>query len=246
MVERKPAVLVVDDELDICNNLADILTAFGYDVDTATNGPAALELVRQRPYDVALLDLKMPGMDGLTLYRELKKLRSGTVAMIVTAYASSETAREALDAGAWQVVPKPIEVGKLIGEVEQVMGQPTLLLVDDDPDLCDNLWQILRQSRYRVCVAHSEDDAFRKARDSDYRVVLLDLKIPGGDTGRLYRSIREMNPRAHVVLITGYRSEMETTIDNVLREGAEAICYKPFDVDQLLTTIQELLPAKSS
>ena len=98
-----PRVLVVDDELDTCSNLSDILTDLGYRVDIAHDGAAALELVRQRPYDVALLDLKMPGMDGLTLYREIKKLRAGTVAILVTAYASGATAEEALAAGAWQV-----------------------------------------------------------------------------------------------------------------------------------------------
>src|SRR5262249_41613915 len=58
-------VLVVDDDVDTCRNLSDILADLGYQVDTAHDGPQALELVRRRPYDVALLDLRMPGMDGL-------------------------------------------------------------------------------------------------------------------------------------------------------------------------------------
>ena len=68
-----PRILVVEDDPDICRNLGDILTDLGYEVDTAQDGPTAVELVRQRAYDVALLDLKMPGMDGLTLYHEIKK-----------------------------------------------------------------------------------------------------------------------------------------------------------------------------
>src|SRR5512147_828002 len=78
MSPQSPTLLLVDDDVDICANLADILGDLGgYRVDVAHDGPTALELVRQRPFDVALLDLKMPGMDGLTLYRELKKLRAG-------------------------------------------------------------------------------------------------------------------------------------------------------------------------
>jgi two-component system response regulator HydG len=68
-------VLIVDDEVDSCRNLSDILTDLGFRVDCATEGKGALDLVRQRHYDVALLDLKMPGMDGLALYREIKKIR---------------------------------------------------------------------------------------------------------------------------------------------------------------------------
>src|SRR5262245_33525720 len=103
------SILVVDDDADICRNISDILTDLGYDVATALDGPSALELVRERPFEVALLDLKMPGMDGLTLYREIKRLRAGIVAMLVTAYASTSTAEEALTAGAWRVVPKPVD-----------------------------------------------------------------------------------------------------------------------------------------
>ncbi len=102
-------ILVVDDDRDICRNLSDILTDLGYEVDFAHDGPSALELVRQRPYDVALLDCKMPGMDGLTLYREIKKQRAGTVSLLVTAYASPTTADEALAAGAWKVAAKPVD-----------------------------------------------------------------------------------------------------------------------------------------
>ena len=85
MTRATPSILVVDDEVDTCRNLSDILTDLGYRVDVAHDGLTALELVRQKPYDVALLDLKMPGMDGLTLYREIKKVRAGTVAIVVTA-----------------------------------------------------------------------------------------------------------------------------------------------------------------
>src|SRR3989442_2683844 len=98
MTPHPPTLLVVDDEVDICRNLSDILTDLGYRVDVAHDGPSALELVRRHAYDVALLDLKMPGMDGLTLYREIKRLRAGIVAIIVNAYASHATAEAALSA----------------------------------------------------------------------------------------------------------------------------------------------------
>src|SRR5688500_2815696 len=103
MPTQPRSILVVDDEPDTCANLSDILTDLGFHVDVACDGESALELLRKRPYDVALLDLKMPGMDGLELYRRIKELRSGTVAMIVTAYASDTTAQAALDAGAWRI-----------------------------------------------------------------------------------------------------------------------------------------------
>src|SRR6187551_2357610 len=99
------SILIVDDEVDTCANLSDIFTDLGFEVGTAHDGASALELIRERHYDVALLDLRMPGMDGLELYRRIKKLRSGTVALIVTAYATDATTQAALSAGAWRVLP---------------------------------------------------------------------------------------------------------------------------------------------
>ena len=87
-----PRVLVVDDEPDTCANLSDILTEQGYQVDVAHDGLSALKLVKKNVYDVALLDLKMPGIDGLELYRRIRTISADTVAIVVTAYASSTTA----------------------------------------------------------------------------------------------------------------------------------------------------------
>jgi CheY-like chemotaxis protein len=241
MKPAAPSLLVVDDDVDTCRNLSDILTDLGYRVDTAHDGLTALELVRRNPYDVALLDLKMPGMDGLTLYREIKKLRAGTVAIIVTAYASSTTAAEALTAGAWQVLPKPVDLPRLLPLVDEALGQPLVLVVDDDPDLCANLWDLLRERGYRVCIAHDEGSAAAHLHEATFKVVLIDLKLSEGDGGRrVFQLVRRANPQARTLLITGFRTEMEQVVEKVLAEGADAVCYKPFDVPALLTTLQRL------
>src|SRR5947209_19121343 len=100
MTQQHPTILVVDDEVDTCRNLSDILTDLGYRVDVAHDGPSALELVRRNAYDVALLDLRMPGMDGLEWFHRIRQVRSGTVGIIVTAYAAP-TPRS----GPWRPAP---------------------------------------------------------------------------------------------------------------------------------------------
>ena len=234
------SILVVDDEADTCRNLSDILTDLGYQVDIAYDGYAALELAHKKRYDVALLDLKMPGMDGLTLYRELRKLCSETVAIVVTAYASKATAEEALAAGAWQVLAKPVDLERLLPLVDEALGQPLVLVVDDDPDLCANLWDLLRERGYRVAVAHDEDDAARQLEGHEFRIVLIDMKLPRGDGRSVFQRVRHTNPQARTVVITGHRSEMDPVVQRVVAEGADAVCYKPFDVSRLLSTLEQL------
>jgi two-component system, NtrC family, response regulator HydG len=235
-----PSILVVDDDVDTCRNLADILHDLDYRVDVAHDGPSALELVRRNAYDVALLDYKMPGMDGLTLYREIKKIRAGTVAIVVTAYAGGTTAEEALGAGAWQVLPKPVDFPRLLALVSEAVEQPLILVVDDDQDLCASLWDLLRERGYRVCVAHDEREAAEQVANATFKAVLIDMKLPDGDGATVFRLVRQSNPLARTIVITGHRTEMDQQVQQILKEGADAVCYKPFDVPKLLVTLTRL------
>jgi CheY-like chemotaxis protein len=238
------SILVVDDDVDTCKNLSDILTDMGYHVDTAHDGLAALELARRNRYDVALLDFKMPGMDGLTLYRELRKVQAETVAIVVTAFAGKTTAEEAMAAGAWRVLPKPVDFPRLLGLVDQALGQPLVMVVDDDPDLCATLWDLLRERGFRVALAHDDTEAGRRLKDRNFKVVLIDMKLPHGDGPTVFRLVRQANPGARTVVITGAGSEVDQQLRQVLSEGADAVCYKPFDVPQLLHTLSRLTDEK--
>jgi two-component system, NtrC family, response regulator HydG len=244
MTTQQPSILVVDDDVDTCRNLSDILIDLGHRVDIAHDGSAALELVRNKHYDVALLDLKMPGMDGLELYRQIRRMRSDTVALIVTAYAGGSTMADALAAGAWQVLAKPVDFPLLLGLVGQAIDQPLVLVVDDDPDLCATLWDLLRERGYRMAIAHDESLAAVQLRDAAFRVVLIDMKLPDGDGSSVYRLVRQANPHARTVVITGHRAELALMVKQVIEEGADAVCYKPFDVAKLLTILERLTEQK--
>jgi CheY-like chemotaxis protein len=240
MKSSNPTILVVDDEVDTCQNLRDILTDLGYEVDTAQDGPTALELARQKAYDLALLDLKMPGMDGLTLYHELRQLRASTVAIIVTAFASKETTDQALAAGAWRLLAKPVDFPRLLQLVDAALGQPLVLVVDDDPDLCASLWDLLRDRGYRVGLARNQDQAAQELQERDFKVVLIDMKLPDGNGASVFQLVRQSNPQARTVVITGLRPELDSLVRQVLGEGADAVCYKPFDVPHLLHLLHDL------
>jgi two-component system response regulator HydG len=240
-VSQKPAaVLVVDDDVDICRNVSDILTDLNFLVDVAHDGPSALEMVRRRPYDLALLDLKMPGMDGLTLYRELRKLRAEIVAIVITAFAGPETVNEALAAGAWRVLPKPVDIHHLLSLTQEVLEQPLVLVIDNDSDLCHMIWHALREKGYRVALATDIPSAEEKLKDHTFRVVLIDLKLPADNPKELFQLVRLTNPEARTLLITGQDSDMGLTIQGALTEGVDAVCYKPFDVQTLISTVQKL------
>jgi DNA-binding NtrC family response regulator len=235
-----PRIIIVDDEADTCENLSDIFADLGYAVDVAQDGLAALRLFEQKSYDIALLDLRMPGMNGLELYRRIKQISAGTVAMIVTAYAASDTACSALEAGAWKLIPKPVNIQNLLGLVDEAMSSPLVLVVDDDAELCENLWEILRGRGYRVHLAHNAQLAGEALRKHEFHVIMLDMKLPGQNGVGVLDLIKRINRRARTIVITGYPAEMEVRVEKALAAGAKAVCYKPFDVDLLLATVKRL------
>lgn len=235
-----PRILIVDDEADTCANLSDIFSDFGYEVDTAQDGPAALELIESRPfYDVALLDLRMPGMDGLELYRRIRQKSAGTVALVVTAYASSDTAKSAITAGARRVLSKPVDIGVLLELVRVSLQSPLVLIVDDEAELCDNLWEILHERGYRVHLAHDVREASQSLATCKFQIVLLDMKLPDGNGGQVLQQVRMTNPQARTIVITGHRNELESRVEQALSEGAAGVAYKPFDIPKLLKIVDE-------
>ncbi len=116
-----PRVLVVDDEDDITGVLADILEEQGYAVDVASDGDEAWKRAQEDPYDVVITDLKMPRMGGLELLREIRRAEHPSIVIMMTGFATVETAIEALKIGAYDYILKPFKVGELLQVVERAM-----------------------------------------------------------------------------------------------------------------------------
>ncbi len=228
-MSRPTSILVVDDDADICSNVRDILEDLGYRTDIAHDGPSALRLIREKPFDIALLDFKMPGMDGAELYSEIRKLRPEIVAIMITAYAGSDGAERARAAGTWRVMRKPVDFASLLPLLEEAITVPIVLVVDDDPDYCDNIWQVLRDRNYRVKLARTEEEGIRAA-GGKYDVAIVDLRLGSGDGQRVISMIRAAKPDAKIIVATGYPDLDDANNSIVLR--------KPIDVDHLLAELE--------
>lgn len=107
-------ILIVDDEPRILLLLQSLLKANGYVVETARDGSAALDIVRKGGIDIAITDLRMTPMDGMTLFREIKNIAPSMPVILLTAYASVETAIEAMKSGIFDYLTKPFKVDDLI------------------------------------------------------------------------------------------------------------------------------------
>lgn len=121
--DGRPRVLVVDDESSIRELLAKTLALAEYDVDTAPDGRAALERLRMGYYDLLIADLKMPGMDGLTLIREAKRLKADMPVIIITGMSTELSAIEAVNLGVTGYLTKPFRVPQVLAAAARALGE---------------------------------------------------------------------------------------------------------------------------
>ena len=121
--DGRSRVLVVDDESSIRELLQKTLALAEYDVDIAPDGRAALERLRLGNYDLLIADLKMPGMDGLTLIREAKRLKTDLPVIIITGFSTESSAIEAVNLGVAGYLTKPFRVPQVLAAAARALGE---------------------------------------------------------------------------------------------------------------------------
>ncbi len=171
------SILVVDDEIASRESLADVLREEGYDTHVAESGEEAREIINEAEFDLVLTDLRMPGMDGVELLREVRMLCPQTLVILVTAYASVETAVDALREGAHDYMIKPLVYDDVLLKISRLLERRDLA------------WQIqhLRgevESRYDIENLVGESPAMRKIAEQIQQVApTLSTVLITGESG---------------------------------------------------------------
>jgi NtrC-family two-component system response regulator AlgB len=190
-------IFVVDDEKNIRSHLATYLKGLGHRVSVAADGVEALRLADAEPFDLVLSDVRMAGMDGMSLLRELRRRHPDAVVVLMTAYATIPGAVEAMREGAFHYLVKPFaldEVGLLVERALEVVGlrrdNRELRRVIDDPPLLDSRGEGMRRAL----------DTARRAAESDVTVLLLGESGTGKNV--LARAIHSWSERRAAPFVT--------------------------------------------
>jgi len=188
-------VLVVDDELSIRVSLAGWLKKFGYQVDLAEEGATAVRMVEQRFYDLLLLDIKMPGMDGIEVLSKVRELSPDTIVVMMTAHGSIESAVESMKMGARDYLMKPFDPAQLNLLVEKFVQQRRLM---DENRLLRS--QVREQGGFQNLIGVSECmqhvfEMVRQVAQSESAVLIQ------GETGTgkelVAKAIHALSPRCY-------------------------------------------------
>jgi PAS domain S-box-containing protein len=160
-------ILIIDDEPRMCDSLRNLLSGQGYDVFTAGTGTEAEALIRDKSFDVALVDIVMPDTDGNHLVDLINQKSPGTDVIIITGYASLNSAIEALRRGAYDYVRKPFEFDELLATVNNALKQKKLK--KDNEIINEKLEESER--RYRSLVENSPDIIYALDEDGNFTFV---------------------------------------------------------------------------
>jgi excisionase family DNA binding protein len=119
----RPRVLVADDEASVRDLLSKTLALAEYDVDVAADGRTAVERLRILPYDLLITDLRMPGVDGLSVIREARRLKADIPVIIITGYSSEASAIEAVNLGVAGYLTKPFRIPRVLSVAAKALGE---------------------------------------------------------------------------------------------------------------------------
>ena len=243
-MSKKVEILIVDDQVGMVKSLSFILEKKGYAVTIVTDGMKAVDKIEQKPFDIILMDIKMPLMNGVETYKMIKKIRPETVVIMMTAYTMEDLVQEALEEGAYGIIHKPFDMERMLNLVEEARETKNgalILLVDDDEATCVSLRNILIKRGYKVNIAHNGEEAIKKAEENGFSIIFIDVKLPTINGLETYLGIKKVNPKTVAVLMTAYRQEVSGLVEEALSKDAYTCLYKPLDIEKLLALVSEIL-----
>jgi len=231
-------LLIVDDDIGMVATIGDVFQDRGYNVTMVDDGHRAIKLATRTNFDVILMDVKMPGINGLETYKEVKEIIPTAAVIMMTADSKEELVKKALEEGAYAVIYKPFNVKRVIKIVEEALKKPVVLVVDDRIEDRETLGDILAGKGYRVVLAKDGYEAVRYAERGSFDVILLDIKMPGMDGVKTLDRIKESKPETGIIMMTAY--SMEEFVEESLRKGAYTCLFKPIDVEKMMEAIQKV------
>jgi two-component system, NtrC family, response regulator HydG len=235
-------LLIVEDEAILGESLRDWFTDLGYHVEVAGQGEEALKLIEERDFDLALLDLRLPGKDGLQVLREARLKKPNLRGIIITAYPTVETAVGAMKLGAVDFLTKPLDLSRLEelvrAKTEPVqLGPKTILVVDDEPSMRESLRAWFIELGYQVETSPDGEEALRLIGEKNYEMLILDLKLPGKNGIEVFKEAKKLRPGIQGIIITAYPS-VDTAVE-AMREGVVEYLPKPFTLSELEKLVAE-------
>ncbi len=250
----KPKVLMIDDETDFIEAMTKALQKRNFDVVGKDNVENALRRLENEATDVVVLDVKMPGVSGYSVFQIIKRKHPDVQVIFLTGHGEIKKAFEMTKNGAFGYLTKPCPVEDLAHMITRAVecaekdrqkdapqtGRESssslrVLVIDDEEDFLDVVSRVLSRRQMTVMTAPGGVEGLQIIRDRPVDVVVLDIKMPGMHGLDVLQQIKKINPFIEVILLTGHAS-VSTAVEG-MKCGAFDYLNKPQNIDDLVSAI---------
>lgn len=234
--------LVVDDEKVVRDFLSRYLKMHNMEITAVESGFFAIEAARKDNFDFFFLDIRMPGMNGVELLSELKKISPQAKFIMMTGYAVDNLIEDSKKIGIYASIKKPFDmeqINSLISSKSKISSDDLInvLVADDDSSILDFFKHLLKEDLYSVTTVNSGKQAYELISEREFDLLFLDVMLKDMSGLDLLLKIRETNHTLKIVLITGHPDALK---ENVGSLQANACLAKPFDVEKIMQEIEGL------
>lgn len=214
MTATNTTILLVDDEQEFLESVAERVRLKGYNVLTAADGKQALEVAAANTVHLAVVDLKLPDMEGLVVITKLKEKQPDMKTILLTGYGDKKLkqATESLNTSYFEKQ----DMGGFWDFLKRLGTRLTVLLVDDEPEFLDTVSERVQLKGFDVITATSGEEAIEAAADRELVCAVVDMKMPDMDGLVVITKLKEQQPGLKTVLLTGYGSDK-------LKEATESL-----------------------
>jgi DNA-binding NtrC family response regulator len=227
-------ILLVDDEKSLLLTLAANLELDGFDVTTADSGQRALELFATADFDLVLSDIRMPGMNGVELFRAIRAKRPDFPVILMTAFALEGMVKEAIAEGVFTVLPKPFEVSHVVSALTTALNSPVVLVVDGEPDAASAV-ESLRAAGVRAMHGTEADQVLAEVRGGKVDVCVVDLELRGTSAAELIDRIKRENPTITHIAMAG--RDVASVVRQAAASGVFLCLQKPVTPETLVEAV---------
>ena len=238
-------VFIVDDDPDFAESLALLIEGRDCEVELALSGEEAVAKFREQDFDITFMDVRLPGMDGVESFVEIRKFKPQARVVMMTGYSVEQLLEQAVEQGAWGVLNKPIDMHRVLEMLDNVKPDG-ILIVDDDDDFVASIKDLLVSNGYTVFVARNGREAIERICSSEadnkrsIDILILDLHLPILSGLETYLELKKTGHTLPTIMVTAYADEEADVINQLRSLAVSGILRKPFDPRELLKMVERL------
>lgn len=238
---RSLKILVVDDDIDAADSLAELFELEGHAVEVAYSGDKAIEAYGRTDFDVAFMDIMMPGRNGVESFFEIRKLKPWARVYMMTGYSFEQLIQQAIDHGALGVLSKPIDLDKVLAALRDTSPAGVVLVAENDPDFGPQLRDLVASAGYDCVLVRDGQAAIDRVIAGGVGVLILDLQLPIIAGIEVYTTLKRMGRQVPTIIITGHAAEYRDMIEALQDITVTGVLSKPFDPELLLQRLRTIV-----